>query len=363
MPCKCDFRTAFIAIVLGTAVAMAQSGKPPDKALYDATSEQLRVLSTLKPLAKPHYSWPIHPTHLDRRTTSLWLEDYVRITRAATIDEEAIDRRRVATLVRICRDQKASLGLKMSPWHSQPYYKDRDPTVRGRREAEVATHILSRLTEFKRLVSEANRSLGAEVPVAVILYDTEVFELKKPADPGAEAWNAAMRLKYNAAYDSAKRVFPDAYVDWYGRGWMRFFAIERTTGWGRSTWFDLSEKGDGSSAVLYRMPMIEDSIECFRKTVADSREHGISKVTPWLGIGCGIHADPGKKTVSFYDDWRYPASVAARFGFEVNRNWDEAPHANFYPGPGQNPAWFEHFIAYCQGAAAETLDAVPDAGD
>lgn len=350
-------------IIFTLLLALAASAAAQPKPLHDATPAELRELANLKPLAKPHYSWPIHTTHLDRRTTSLWLEDFIRITRTATIDEEAMDRRRVATLVRICRDHGATLGLKMSPWHSLPYTKDRDPTVRGKPEAEAATRVLTRLTEFRRLVDEANRSLGAQVRVAVILYDTEVFELKKPADPGAEAWNTAMRIKYNAAYDLAKRVFPDAYVDWYGRGWMRFFAIERTTGWGRSTWFDLTEKGDGASAVLYCMPMIEDSIECFHRTVADAREHGISKVTPWLGLGCGYHPDEGKKTVSYYEDWRYPPQVAARFGFEVNRRWAQAPHANFYPGPGQNPYWFKHFIAYCRGAAAEKLEDIPDVGD
>lgn len=350
---------ALAAVVVGFATTSSAQTNNPGRQVFDATDAQLRALSELKPLPKTHYSWPINKSHLDHRVTSLWLDDFVRITHAATIDVEDLTRLRVEMLVRICQAQKGTLALKMSPWHEGQFFKDKDPTLRGDPEAKAATAILERLSEFRRLVADANRLARANVEVSAILFDTEIFELKKPSDPAAKGWNAAMRIKYDAAYDCAKRIFPDAYVDWYGRGWMRFFAIARTTGWGRSTWFDLTEKGDGASAVLYRLPMIDDSIECFRRTVSDSRAHGIKKVVPWLGIGCGYHPDEAKKNVVWDGDWGYSPAVAARFGYEVNHQFLEAPFANFYPGPGQNSHWFEHFIAYCEGAQAKSRDELP----
>jgi len=335
-----------------TVVGSSVSEQPDEAQLVEWLAE-------LDPLPKVHYSYPIESWLLHVPVDPL-LYEYVRITHAASITGRGPRQHHVDAAVAACelvnRDNPAiaaTIAINFSPW-LDVFPADAPPTDFGPlHDAELA-QFHATLLQFRDWLAESNAARQTNIPISALLLDHERF---KVSDDDL-AWNQAITDKLTATYDTAKSVFPDARIEWWGRGGYR----PVPSGWGRTPYSTLDEPGESLACSLYRVPEAEVTREAYRRSYALAQEHGISKVNPWVALAAGVR--PGTATFSeWLQDWDYDVSHAWRIGAELNdpfyaanpdvyAPWDAAEVITFYPGAfnHRSPAWGKHFVAYVRGA-------------
>lgn len=159
----------------------------------------------------------------------------------------------------------------------------------------------------------------------------------------------------------AESIFPDARIEWYGRGMIQ---VARDNGWDKTPYWTGKEIKAPLSCSLYTVPEIERTRETFHRTCKLADELGIEEVTPWVALAAG-HRRGIKKSQYFDTDWSYDIIYSYLIGAELNIRWygdrperfapyNRAKVIIFYPQPfnKQTPDWGRHFIAYVRGATS-----------
>ena len=316
------------------------------RADYDSS---LATLRTLPRLPKTHYCWPVERDQLVARDPLL--AEYVRITGSLGIrgawGATGTDELRAA--VELCAPHGATIAINYSPWHNTYEGENIDPRSTGPEVARAFAIYREQLEAVKGRLKRANAALSADVRVAVLLLDTEIFVVKPDDDPGAKEWNAAIDAKLNPFYTIGKELFPDVPVRWYDRG----------TTLGRYKRFTGRELGDGYSTSLYATNDLARTRSHYRWSVNRSPD---GKSMPWVALGCGFFWEGGRRS-----DWMknrpYDVCISRQLGAEINRPeygdnpdgfapWHAAETVMFFPHPfcPTYPYWAEHFIAYVRGA-------------
>lgn len=324
-----------VGVVLLAAVAAADPG-----------ADRLR---DLRPLPKPHYSWPLPGSMLT--PDSAVLREYTRITHAVSVRGESVTAPQIAAAVVACKAANAAgpsvpatIAINYSPWHRR-FPRDRPPTDVGSAATAEVDAYRAALERIRGSLADANREHAADVRVSALLLDCERFRISDD-----EEWNAAMTRKHDAIADVSREVFPDARVEWYARGG---FSTAGDATWRRSPYFTLRERGDSFSCALYGGPRLDEMREAYRRTRAEATAHAVSSVTPWIALGAGYAPDGSRRRWSF--DWPYDQAASARLGAEVNGGaapWDTVRVVVFYPSPFDDrmPRGPQHFVAYVEGA-------------
>ncbi|MDO8629775.1 MAG: PKD domain-containing protein, partial [Phycisphaerales bacterium] len=304
-----------------TVVPPAIVTPPVDAAL--PTKEQLTAwLAELPPLPKVHYSFPILQTMLVEPVDPL-LVQYVRVSRAVSVAGEGANESHLKAAVTLCQQANtsgvgipASIAINYSPWH-RIFPPDLPPTYTGPESDGEIQMFRDRLISVRQTLASINASRGTQIAITAILLDTERFYVKPASDPDADVWNAAIDAKYTAFYNVARQLYPNASVEWYGRGIEESAAA---TGWSPFPWFTFREPGDSFSCALYRVSEIGAMRETFRRTYDFADEHGVSRVTPWIALGAGYRRQPDQFEL-WYTDWDYDTVYSLLLGREINTPW------------------------------------------
>lgn len=353
-----------------TVVPPAIATPPVDAAL--PTKEQMTAwLAELSPLPKVHYSFPIPQTMLVEPVDPL-LVQYVRVSRAVSVAGEGATESQLKAAVTLCQQANASgvgipasIAINYSPWH-RVFPPDLPPTYTGPESDGEIQMFRERLTSVRQALASINAARGTQIAVTAILLDTERFYVKSSGESGAVEWNAAIDAKYTAISNVARQLYPNARIEWYGRG---IEESDAATGWSPFPWFTFREPGDSFSCALYRVSEISAMRETFRRTYYLADEHGVSRVTPWIALGAGYRRQPDQ-FAAWYTDWDYDTVYSLLLGREINTPWygqqpdrfapwGAAVIVVFYPPPfdARTPAWGKHFVAYARGATG--LDELP----
>lgn len=347
--------------------APGDPNEPP--VIADDPAQILTWLKALPPLPKVHYSSALPGVYVSSAFDPLIIE-YVRLTHAACFKGEgAVNTNSAAfyvkRIVELCKTVDAidptlgtQIGITYSPYH-QVWPHNQPPTYSGPERQQEIDLFVDRMTNSRNFVAQANAQLGTNYQVGCIILDTEVFLRKEPGETGAAAWNAAMDALYNAFYDQCKAIFPNARVEWNGRGDVG--ECFEGVGWCESRYFTLNERGDMYSAGLYRLPELLSMRESYRRTVELALANGVDKVSATVALANGFVRDIDGFTFTF--DWDYDLIYSWQIGAELNHPsfaldpdrfapWDRADIVVFYPQPfGTAPHWSKHFVAYVRGAA------------
>ena len=340
-----------LALLLSTA-AFGDDVPVPD-------DQVLAWMKELQPLPKVHYSWALP----FKKLSNEMLFEYIRLTNAASISGEWSNPATVARAVAVCQKVNdgspqipVTLGINYSVWHRR-FGKNLPPTDTGETHKAELDYLRSRMKAVRNALAVANKKHNATIKVGAVLFDSERFHVRKDD----AVWNAATTAKYDAAYDTVKKMFPNARIEWYARGAVQPGASE--TGWNRSNYFTLKEKGTAFGCSLYQTPEIGYTREIFRRTAQNATDHKCNEVTPWIALACGYRRQTDKyHRWSF--DWNYDLIYSWQLGRELNMPWfgvakraerfapwKKAKVAIFYPEPfGRTPHWGQHFVAYVRGA-------------
>src|SRR5262249_32317309 len=213
-----------------------------------------------------------------------------------------------------------------------------------------------RLRTIRDDLEAANRKYKSIVSVSAILLDCERFVTSLTEEP----LNEAITRKENQVYEVAKSIFPEARVEWYGRGGMH--VSSDASGWTQNRYFTLAEKGDSFACSLYQLPDDSKMRETYRRTVELARTRGVAEVTPWIALGTGWERRGWKNVWEW--NWDYDLKYSWQLGVDINNRsqagdttapWDAAKVVVLFPSPFDeaSPASFEHFVAYVRGAAGQ----------
>ena len=344
--------SAFLGVlVLGCSCLASET--PAEIDIYSKLVE-------LKPLPKVHYSWGIRGETLDLYGSRL-LYEVARITHSLSVAGEWVSESQIDNCVYTCaRVNKlgpsilCTIGVNFSPWHRK-FGKDLPPTDRGPTYYAELSYFESRMSSIRTWVAKANDKYGSHVKVSAVLLDCERFDEK----PGDSRWNDAMREALDAIHLEAKKVFPEARIEWYGRGaGYTTDAIQ----WRKSPYFTGREIKPSLSCSLYYVPEEDRTRRLFQETVKIADQMGVSDITPWVALACGYRRGYPKP---FYwdDDWDYDLAISQRIGADLNSSvstdsgekkdeYGRVKIVVFYPEPfsPQTPAWGKHFVAYVRGA-------------
>jgi hypothetical protein len=325
----------------------------------------LTWMQELDPLQKVHFTFPL-PAPLQEDPNHMFLYDLVRLTHAFSVSGEWFNQHRINTGVQVCEAIndtnpaiRASIAVNYHPWiHVFP--DDAPPTYVGWEHQAEIDQFAERMTLLRDSLATANAQYHADVELTAVILDSEHFIAKDPAEPDADEWNAAIDAKYMAFHNIAASVFPDARIEWYGRG--AYQVCEAGSGWCLTPWFTLNTDIDRFNCALYRVPEIEATRETFRRTYDNAVDHGYELVTPWVALASGYRRDA--EPASFWEfDWNYDLVYSWQLGAELNHPWygdhperyapwDAATAVIMYPPPFDQrvPAWGVHFVAYVRGA-------------
>jgi hypothetical protein len=324
-------------------------------------------LMELKPLPKVHYYWPVSLDVSDRQ-----LYELARITHSVCMNGPDVTQNHVDRCVYVCARVnktlpaiKCSIGINFSPWHMK-FDPNLPPTDRGASYMREISFFEERCSLIKKWIEQSNEKYQSSVEVGAITLDTERFQEK----PGDKSWNDAICEALDAIHKKAQMVFPQARIEWYGRG---IAAGQSATGWSKTTGFTGREIKAPLSCSLYTVPEIERMRETYRRTAALADSLGIEDVTPWVALGAGCRRDI-IKFEKWYFDWDYDIIYSWMLGAELNIDWYGerperfAPYKRakvvvFFPRPfdKRTPAWAKHFIAYVRGATSvQNLDDLVD---
>jgi len=317
-------------------------------------------LSALKPLPKVHYSYSWIGGGILDDPHSRRLYEYARITHALTFWGQSTSRKQFNNCVYTCArinktrpEIPACLAACFNPWHRK-FGKDLPPTNRGPSYYEEIQYFTERMKLIKEWLAEENQKYGSNVKLTAILLDCERFHVKR----GDERWNEGMREALDAIHIKARSIFPNARIEWYGRGIKAFGGYR----WGKRTEFTGREIKAPLSCSLYTLPELHRMRETYRRTCKLADELGIEDVTPWVALGAGYRRSIGNKQ-KYVSDWPFDIIYSYQMGAELNIKsysdrpdmyapYDRAKVVIFYPPPFNpaTPDWSRQFIAYVRGA-------------
>ena len=230
-------------------------------------SEIAAKLRALNPLPKVHYSW-----HIERGSRLLEPENsqivyqLARITHALSVKGEVVTEQQIDGCVYNCArvnmtkpEIPCRIGVNFSPWHRK-FDKNLPPTDRGPTYYAEIVFFAERMNNIKKWVAAANRKYQSNVEVGVLLLDSERFYVKK----NDQKWNEGMREALDAIHKKAAEIFPEAQIQWYGRG------ITRPDGatWMQTGLWTNKEIKSPMSCSLYMLPEQDVMRETFRRTCA-----------------------------------------------------------------------------------------------
>lgn len=395
------------------AVAVVVAAPAPDFAsalgstcLLNSTSSpgctlvHINPLKGLKPLKKPHLSWPIPTLYLNSSRGFLdgVMLDFVRITGGCSIDAGSINK--TNTCVELCAATKTSRAaaklppsvvvFNYSPWYAK--FPGRDPRITG--APEVAE--LSYYKEQLQAVASVLRQSKTGVQMGAILLDSEKFNTKSI---NTTAFRAALTRKHDLIWNVSQAVFPGVRIELYNRGSVEKWDTDPTWRQNQHRMYTLEEQGSSFSISLYTIPEILREREYYTRTVAAAMKYNMSgprpgtttAVTPWLALGCGNLRVPqiGKRG-PFSFTFNYEMVYSWQMGLEINNPyygdstretmyapWRYATAVAMYPsifdtraipaGPGsRSTSMMQHFVSYVRGAnelngvAPNNLTSVPD---
>lgn len=329
-----------IVITLVLAAASVASAAEP---LVD----QLRKLPAL---TKPHYSWPCG-VHCGPGRDA-WVE-YARITHSIGLSVNHA-RRGVCEIacdvVRLAQERypagECVLNLNYSPWLPGTCgLSVRQPEQFGPEIERELVFLRGQLSKIKAWLDAYNAKHKSAVRIGAILLDSESLW----PQAGNRLRNAAVDTRHNLIYLVCRTELPGVRIEMYGRGRVN----PTQGGWSESDYFTGQELGDSFAVSLYRVFEPEVTREQFRRTVQRAKAAGVAKVTPWIALGAG-YCRHREKFQAFSKTVDYDTVYDYQLGRDVHRDglFEAADAVAFYPAPFNHPGWAEHFIAYCQGAAA-----------
>jgi hypothetical protein len=229
------------------------------------------------------------------------------------------------------------------------------PTDRGPSYWEEINFFEERARLVKQWVEQSNKEYQDDIKISAIKLSTERFYIKT----GDESWNEGIRECLDVIHIKASSIFPDARIEWYGRGVVK---AEKGDGWIQTRiWTDKEIKAP-LSCSLYTVPEIEMMRETFRRTCKLADQMGISDISPRVALAAGYRE--GLLRSKCWDfDWSYDIMYSYQIGAELNIErygdgpeafapYDRAKVIVFYPPPfdKRTPDWPRHFIAYVRGA-------------
>jgi len=336
----------------------------PDAVDGDDPAQILAWLRQLDPLQKTHYSWPVPGSRIIHQTDPL-IHEYVRLSGAISMRCEDVTQHWIRRCVAISKAVTAEsplirpkIGLNYSPWY-HVFPSDAAPTYVGPEHDQEIALFRQKLTLARDWLATENAAQGANVQIGAVMIDCERWHYKKPNEPGAAEWNAALRVKLTAIYRASKEVLPGVWVEWNSRGAVG--PCTQAEGWCESPYTSLEEEGDGCAVGFYNIVEIGYTREKYVRTLARAEAHGYSVVTPWVALAAGYRRDVNTY-FKWLMDWDYDTYYSWQMGAEINHPWfatqperfapyDHATHVMFYPEPfGRSPHWGKHFVAYVRGA-------------
>lgn len=320
-------------------------------------------LSALKPLPKVHYFFSNIGGGLLEGRNNRRLYEYARITHALTFWGEWIKQEQMDNCVYTCArinktnpEIPASIATCFNPWHRR-FGKNLPPTDRSPAYYEELRFFSERLGFIKESLATANKKYESNVKLSAILLDCERFSTKGTD----KSWDEGMRQALDAIHSQAKKLFPKARIEWYGRGIRKAAGGD---GWAKTRYWTGKEIKTSLSCSLYTIPEIERTREAFRRTCKLADQMGISDVTPWIALASGYRRGLKGLSDQYFDfNWSYDIIYSYSIGTELNIKWygdrpkrfapyNRAKVIIFYPPPfdRRSPDWARHFIAYVRGA-------------
>jgi hypothetical protein len=231
--------------------------------------------------------------------------------------------------------------------------KDLPPTDRGPTYQEDIRQLTEQAKRVKLWIEEANKKYNSDVNVGAVTLDCERFEVKE----GDEKWNEGIRESLDSVQIRLQRIFPEARMEWYGRG------IRGNRGnWSRTLYWTGKEIKSAMSCSLYSVPRVDNMRETYQRTCELAGKLGINDITPWVALGSGYREGLIKQ--HYFDlKWSYDVIYSYQLGAELNIPWysarpekfasyDRAKVIIFWPPPFSDQArsWAKHFIAYARVA-------------
>ena len=318
-------------------------------------------LSVLKPLPKVHYSWGWPAELLEDPNNKLTYQT-ARILNSVSISGPWVTMKQMRTAVYTCArinktnpEISLSIGINYSPFHRE-LEPNVPPTYRGPSYQKELEMFKSRMETLKEWIKKDNSFYKSDVKVGAVLLDMERFHARS----GDEKWNEGMRDALDTIHNIALSIFPEARIEWYGRG-MRW--VRDDPPWRRTPYFTGKEKLSSLSCSLYTIAEIEKTLERYRRTVNLADELKVEDVTPWVSLAAGYRR--GILKVNYELDWDYDIIYSYMMGRYINIPWygvaeradrfapfNRAKLVVFYPPPfdPRTPHWGKHFIAYVRGA-------------
>lgn len=316
----------------------------------------LEELRELKPLPKVHYSWGLAREMLGDRDNEV-LYELARITRSLSVVGESVTAAQIDNCVYVLSKINAmnsgiptSIGVNYSPWHRE-FRQDLESPIPALYNFTIFNHpsynaeiekFVERLTLIRQWVHQSNQKYGSNIDVGAILLDCERF-YRRDNDP---YWNANMRKALDAIHTEAVALFPDARIEWFGRGKNRYNRRDYT----QSHYYTGAEVRTTVSFSCYNLPDTQYVETLLQKNLeyADSFTPNVEELTPWVALASGY------KGGQWMNDWDYGTTYSSQMGARLHRS--DIPYSRvgvvvFYPRPfnSQTPAWGKHFVAYCKG--------------
>lgn len=279
-------------------------------------AEALAELRALKPLPKPHYVWP-----WDESTDAALVDELVRVTGTVTIHGDFDPPDVIASKLALAKKHNATLGVLFVP---------KSQTDLGRVFVRIGGMV---------------PQLAERLP-SVVIFDYE--------DPKATAGD------FEKLHEAASASWPAANVEFYGQG---IRASASVSGWSAHVPQSLNPL-HGYSCSLYSLPNQHGMRETMRRTYEVAVYNRVDSVTPWVALASGYVPDRDPKIYQRWEmDWNYPTDYSYQLGAEINNDWYGKQPQRFapwlavkrvilYPPPSSATLhWWEHFVAYAQGAA------------
>lgn len=304
-------------------------------------------LAALKPLAKPHLSWPFGFIR-GTSTFPMWqvennklLTEYVRITGSVPLSLEWFRDEQVAIAI----TTGAPVCLSSSPYQRM--------AKAGLPAASVGAECWQDVMDFAARLDKLSK-LG--VTPAHLVIDVEHWRASKEDA-------SALLDKYNTLDRIARATYPDAQIIYYDRG-----AVAPNNagddGWLPSDYFPIDSPGSINSCSLYFSEWAVNQ-EIYRRTVAAA---GKLPVACFVALGT-LQRRAGAGWSGQYEPGGYDQATAWQVGLELNNSWaaqrprrypcSTTPLVIFWPAAFDPafPGWAEQFWAYCKGAAGEKIEA------